>query len=609
MEWFQKSAAQGNARAQYILGGMYLNGSGVPKDISKAIEWLGKAAAQGDAEAQLTLGAMNSEGTGMPKDSVKAVEWFKKAAVQGNARAQYVLGLTYDIGDDAPRDIVKAIEWFEKAAAQGHADAQFSLGQLFNADGLGVTKDTAKAMEWFQKSAAQGNPRAQYSLALLYLDGKSVPKDAIKAAEWTQKAATQGNADAQAFLGSMYMYGEGVPKDEITAIEWLQKAATQGNARAQFNLGKSYYLGLGVPKDAIKALEWLEKAATQGSADAQTAVGEIYHGIGSTYYKGDDVPIDATKAVEWFRKSATYGYANGQLMLSICYFQGRGIPKDNVLGYAWANLAAGTGSEDAATTRAIIEKEMPPTAIAEAQRISSSWKKGVLLAREGKSVTQSARPSNTSVALMKEGTGTAFLVAKTGQAITNHHVIDGCKEVRVQGRDGVAKLVTSDKVNDLALLQVTGTITATAPLNAEPSKLRQGEDVVVYGFPLNSLLSSGGNFTPGMVSALTGLGNNTNQIQITAPIQPGSSGSAVLNKRGEVVGVVAMKLSDSMMAKATGQVGQNVNFAVSGQTLRTFLDTHQVPYTSGTGFFSREKGPADLAEEARKWTLLVECWK
>lgn len=131
---------------------------------------------------------------------------------------------------------------------------------------------------------------------------------------------------------------------------------------------------------------------------------------------------------------------------------------------------------------------------------------------------------------------------------------------------------------------------------------------MVFGFPLNSLLSSGGNLTPGVVSAMTGLGNNTNQIQITAPIQPGSSGSPVMNKKGEVVGVVSMKLSDSKMAKATGSIGQNVNFAVSGQTLRTFLDTHKVEYRSG-GVLSFEKSTADLADEARKWTLVVECWK
>lgn len=60
--------------------------------------------------------------------------------------------------------------------------------------------------------------------------------------------------------------------------------------------------------------------------------------------------------------------------------------------------------------------------------------------------------------------------------------------------------------------------------------------------------------------------------------------------------------------KQTGQVGQNLNFAVNGQTLKSFLDVHKVAY-GGSGFFAREKSMADLADEARKWTMLVECWR
>lgn len=200
------------------------------------------------------------------------------------------------------------------------------------------------------------------------------------------------------------------------------------------------------------------------------------------------------------------------------------------------------------------------------------------------------------------------MVGKTGHAITNWHVTEGCTEIRIDGREGVVKRITEDAVNDLALLQIPGVVEVAASIANEPAKLRQGEDVVVFGFPLSAVLSSGGNLTPGVVSAMTGLGNNTNQIQITAPIQPGSSGSPVLNKKGQVVGVVSMKLSDTKMVKATGSVGQNVNFAVSGQTLKTFLDTHKVEYRSG-GFMSFEKTTADIADEARKWTMAVECWK
>ncbi len=288
------------------------------------------------------------------------------------------------------------------------------------------------------------------------------------------------------------------------------------------------------------------------------------------------------------------------------YYSGEGVPTDFVLAYAWYNLAAAGGQNDAVKSREFIEKRLSSIHIAEAQRLGSNWQKGQVLAREGRSpgVVSTEPPSG----LAKKRTGTLFLVSKAGHAITNHHVIAGCKELRIAGRAGDAKLITEDSANDLALIQVSGTVQATAPLAADPFKLRQGEDIVVFGFPLNSLLSSGGNLTLGVVSALTGLGNDTNQIQITASIQPGSSGSPVLNKKGEVVAMVSMKLSDRKMAAATGQVGQNVNFAIRGQTLRAFLDAHNVDYTSGAGWLLREKSIPDLGDEARKWTLIVDCW-
>lgn len=177
------------------------------------------------------------------------------------------------------------------------------------------------------------------------------------------------------------------------------------------------------------------------------------------------------------------------------------------------------------------------------------------------------------------------------------------------GHDGIVNLITSDTVNDLALLQLPNKKSEMALMNPDPSKLRQGEDVIVFGYPFNSVLSSGGNLTPGTLSALTGLGNNTNGIQITAPIQSGSSGSPVLDKKGNVVGVVSMKLDDGIVARATGQIPQNVNFAVNGQTTKAFLDANKVPYKTGGGFFSLEKSNADIAEEARKWTVIVECWR
>ncbi|MCC7312417.1 MAG: SEL1-like repeat protein [Sulfuritalea sp.] len=488
-----------------------------------------------------------------------------KRAETGDALQQSILALMYARGDGVTKDATKAVEWYQRAAMQGDANAQVNLGRRY-AHGDGVAKDAAKAVEWYQKAAAQGEENAQFSLGVRYANGDGVTKDPIKAAEWFQKAAMQGHELAQTNLGSMYGVGNGVPKDAAKAAEWYQKAATQGNAFAQYALGMAYAHGVGVAKDAAKAVEWYQKAAAQGDDEAQFSLGLVY-----------------------VRDNAV---------------------KDVVLGYAWNNVAAANGHRKAGELRGMIERVLSKDELSEAQRISSGWKKGQILVREGKPATTSANARAMPGAISKKGTGTLFVVSKTGHAITNQHVAGGCTEIRIQGRDGVAKLLTEDAVNDLALVQLQHAVTDTAAIVSDPSKLRQGDDIVVFGFPLNSLLSSGGNLTPGVISALTGLGNNTNQVQITAPIQPGSSGSPVISKKGEVVGVVSMKLSDSKMAKATGQIGQNVNFAVSAQTLKTFLDTHKVPYSTGSSnFFSRERSTADLADEARKWTLVAECWR
>lgn len=492
-----------------------------------------------------------------------------KKAEAGDAEAQFALGMMHRDGFNYDKDGKflndETIEWLQKAANQGHAKAQFNLAAAYSF-GRGVPKDTAKAMELYQKAAAQGNSDAQYHLATVYYKGNNgVTKDLAKAAELFQSAAAQGNVNAQGRLGGMYLKGEGVPKDLAKAAEWWHKAAEQGAAQAQFKVGWMYRNGIGMPKNSAKAAEWLTKAAAQGDEVAQGTLGGMY-------------------------------------------WTGEGVPTDRVLAYAWINLASIGGEKAAENLRNTFERLLSPVELAEAQRLSSNWKKGRVLVREGALATASAGTPSTPGILNKKGTGTIFVVGKMGYAVTNQHVAGGCTELRIQGRDGVAKLVTEDIVNDLSLVQIPGAVKDTAAIAAEPGKLRQGEDIAVFGFPLNALLSSGGNLTPGVVSAMTGLGNNTNQIQITAPIQPGSSGSPVLNKKGEVVGVVSMKLSDSKMAKATGSIGQNVNFAISGQTLKTFLDTHKVEYRTG-GVLSFEKSTADLADEARKWTLVVECWK
>ena len=292
------------------------------------------------------------------------------------------------------------------------------------------------------------------------------------------------------------------------------------------------------------------------------------------------------------------------------YLNGDGTAKDLVLAYAWCRLAAARGGEMENAAFAELRARLTPAEREEGKRLASNWSPGMVLAREslGALGGQSESGKGTDGAPDQRATANGFVVSEAGHILTTLHIIEGCTELRIFGREGVAKLVAIDRINDLALLQIAGQTKDFARFAPNPSKLKQGAAIVVYS-PQESRLSSGGNLSPGVVSALTGLGDQTGQIQITASLQPGSSGSPVIDKNGRVVGVVSVKFRDLKTALAGGLLTQDVNFAVNAQTVKSFLDLYKVPYTTGASYFASAKSTSDSPEEGRKWTVLVECWR
>jgi hypothetical protein len=110
-------AAEGDARAQSVLGLLYYGGRGLPQDYTEALRWFRAAADQNDVIAQVHLGVMFSEGRGVPQDSAEAARWFHRAADLGDAQAQYNLGILYAKGQAGEGDNVSAHMWFNLAAA------------------------------------------------------------------------------------------------------------------------------------------------------------------------------------------------------------------------------------------------------------------------------------------------------------------------------------------------------------------------------------------------------------------------------------------------------------------------------------------------------------
>ena len=87
-KWFAKAAEKGHLPAQYMLGRLYYDGKGLPRNLRKAARWFARAAGKGHASSQIMLGQMHYSGRGVPKDDKKALEWFRRAAAQGSATAK-----------------------------------------------------------------------------------------------------------------------------------------------------------------------------------------------------------------------------------------------------------------------------------------------------------------------------------------------------------------------------------------------------------------------------------------------------------------------------------------------------------------------------------------
>ena len=206
-------------------------------------------------------------------------------------------------------------------------------------------------------------------------------------------------------------------------------------------------------------------------------------------------------------------------------------------------------------------------------------------------------------------TGTGFTVDGAGFVVTNYHVVQSCGAVAyllTNAKSTDASVVASDPVNDLALLKLKTPSKAVAVFQ-DPEKLRAGDDIIVFGYPLLGQLASTGNLTRGSVTALSGLRDDARYFQMSAPIQLGNSGGPVLNAGGRVTGIVTYKLNAARELKTTGDISQNVNFALKSSVLRAFLDSNGVKYSHADN--TAAQAPADVGNDAAKFTGIVGCYK
>lgn len=214
--------------------------------------------------------------------------------------------------------------------------------------------------------------------------------------------------------------------------------------------------------------------------------------------------------------------------------------------------------------------------------------------------------------MIRRGVGTGVLIRSDGLILTNAHVVKGCNKLVASNQNGSvqATLVKVSERADVALLRLSLQIprhsvkaffTLADPIPAERVK--------VFGFPLADLIGSSGAFSDGIVN--TDDVRDPTLFQFSAQVHSGNSGSAIVNGRGELVGLVTSKLDEIKFAQKTGEFVQGVNFGVKASALADLLPTLVVEPRQ-TGAIEQIKkwfSPRDeqVARSLNYFSVRVDC--
>jgi len=200
--------------------------------------------------------------------------------------------------------------------------------------------------------------------------------------------------------------------------------------------------------------------------------------------------------------------------------------------------------------------------------------------------------------IVAAASGTGFFVSRTGHIITNHHVIEGCKSVKVsfKGDEIESKTLVIDKVNDLAIVKTT--INPSKVYSVSNKDVALLEDIIIAGYPLGKKVSSAIKTSKGSVTALAGYGDNFSEFQTDAALNKGNSGGPIINQKGNVVGV-------AVAAYGKKQGVESFNFGIKASTLKTFANSNGLNFLPPN---NRDLSNKDLGQLITDATVYIECW-
>lgn len=276
-------------------------------------------------------------------------------------------------------------------------------------------------------------------------------------------------------------------------------------------------------------------------------------------------PADAITAAMLAERSCTFGSADGCALLAFLEIRDRG---NQQRALELSKLACERGRAESCVSAAqalgngAIAEPFYKRACALGNASACEWKQPSAPEFSTEQIAAFGRASSVLVATQSTS-GSGFVVAREW-VVTNHHVVEGEERIAVRTTptdEFLADAIVPDRSNDLALVHVPGL--PLTPLTLATAMPGPGAEVIAIGAPLGF----DGSISVGVASGTRKAASGREWLQVSAPISPGSSGGAVFDRRGRVVGVATMTIV----------AAQNVNFAVPAAYVRDLLSAQRTP--------------------------------
>jgi TPR repeat protein len=219
-----------------------------------------------DPRSCYALARILDDGTGVPRDIGRAVTLYQSACEGGVPEACSSLGALYAEGDGVMRDDAKAVELYQRSCNHGYARACVNLGAM-HFEGKGVPKNESAGARLFFRGCEGGEPMGCFNVSIAYETGQGVPKDAAESFSYAERACAGGAPRGCVRVGMARISGEGVAKDVNAGLAQLDALCTQGEPEGCERLVGVYAKGVGtdVPADPLRVRRYAKKGCELGS--------------------------------------------------------------------------------------------------------------------------------------------------------------------------------------------------------------------------------------------------------------------------------------------------------------------------------------------------------